>query len=82
MLDPEFLQKAGAFTAVVMGTTEVLKKKLKLSGIGSVIVSVLASLVVCVPSLEKGIINYILMAGAVALTANGLFKFANNIINK
>jgi hypothetical protein len=77
MLDPEFLQKAASFAAVVIGSTEVLKKKLKLRGIGTVIVSVLVSLVVCIPSLKEGIINYILIAGAVSLTANGLFKFIN-----
>lgn len=82
MISPDFLQKVGSFAAVVIGTTEILKKKLKLRGIGTVIASVIVSLVICIPSLETGIINYILMAGAVALTANGLFKFANNIINK
>ncbi|MEJ2626962.1 MAG: hypothetical protein P8078_00170 [bacterium] len=77
MLDPEFLQKVASFAAVVIGSTEVLKKKLKLRGIGTVIVSVLVSLVVCIPSLKEGIINYILIAGAVSLAANGLFKFIN-----
>lgn len=77
MLDPEFLQKVASFAAVVIGSTEVLKKKLKLRGVPSVIASVLISLVICLPSFEKGVINYILMAGAVSLTANGLFKFIN-----
>lgn len=75
MFTPEFLLLVSGLALTVIGVVELIKKTLKVTiHWVSVVVSVVASVVVCIPKWNGDVINYAVLVLCVVLEANGLFK--------
>lgn len=71
----QILQLAAVYSAAAIALTEFFKRVLKASGVGSVVISIVSSLVVCVPTLpSEGFLTYFGVSVVVALMINGIFK--------
>lgn len=77
MFTPEFLLQVAAYGATVIGIVEMVKRLLKLQEMANwikIVISIVASVVVTLPSLSGNVFEYIILVACVALEANGLFK--------
>ncbi len=78
MFSPEFLAMVASYTIPVLAIVELVKRFFKSAGWVTVVISVAASFVSCVPVLgAQGLVYYAVLAVCVALSANGLFKAVN-----
>ena len=74
MFTPEFITQVAGYGVAVLGVVEMVKRFLKVKGWIAVVISVVASFAVCLPSLSGDVLHWLLLVGCVILEANGLFK--------
>lgn len=74
MFTPEFIALVVGYGLTVIGVIELLKRVLKIKGWMAAGASIVASFVICLPSLSGDVVQYIIMVACVALEANGIFK--------
>lgn len=78
MFSPEFLAMVASYTLPVLAIVELVKRFLKSSGWVTVVISVAAAFVSCIPVLgAQGLVYYAVLAICVTLSANGVFKAVN-----
>jgi len=82
MFNADFFKNVMTYSSMVIGAVEVIKTKVKIKGVWTVVVSVVISAVISIPALQNSFINYLAMSACVALASNGLFKFITNAIKK
>lgn len=77
MFTPDFILQVAGYGAAVVGIVEMVKRVLKLQEIANwikVLISIVASFVVTLPSLSGDAVQYVILVVCVILEANGLFK--------
>lgn len=78
MFTPEFIALVAGYGLTVIGIVELAKRAIKIKGWMAFALSIVASIVVCLPSLSGDLASYIILVGCVILEANGLFKVIHN----
>lgn len=74
MFTPEFLALVTAYSVLVVGTTELIKRLTGLTGTASFLFSIAASFLISLSSLRQGLVEYLIISVFTALAANGIFK--------
>jgi len=60
--------------APAVAATELIKRTLKIKGVGAVVVSVICSYGAALQVLERGTVEFVLIGLGIALSINGVFK--------
>ena len=77
MFSAEFVQLIVGYGLAVIGVVEAVKRAFKLTKLPDwvkVVISIIASFIVTLPSLSGDIVHYLILVFCVALEANGIFK--------
>jgi hypothetical protein len=78
MFSPEFLAMVASYTLPVLAIVELVKRFVKSAGWVTVVISVAAAAVSCIPVIgAQGLVYYAVLTVCVVLSANGVFKAVN-----
>lgn len=77
MFSADFIQLVIVYGLAVIGIVEAVKRTFKLAEMtnwSKIVISIVASFVVTLPSLSGDVLHYLILVSCVAFEANGIFK--------